>query len=78
MTPFLTDPEIDEICSPLTQPAAQIRYLESIGLIVKRKPNGRPMVGRRHYEDMMSGKHSEAARPDGPNMEALMKWAERA
>lgn len=44
MKPFLTDTEILEICEPLTQPAAQVRHLEGLGLIVKRKPNGNPQV----------------------------------
>jgi hypothetical protein len=45
----LTQAEIDVICEPLRQPAAQIRYLQRLGVVVKRKPNGRPLVSRQHY-----------------------------
>jgi hypothetical protein len=48
--PDLTDIEVGEICDPLTQPAAQVRYLRSLGLRVDRKPNGRPLVNRAHYD----------------------------
>ena len=47
--PDLTQAEIDVICEPLRQPAAQIRYLQRLGVVVKRKPNGRPLVSRQHY-----------------------------
>ena len=52
MGPDLTQGEIDAICEPLKQPAAQIRYLRSLGLIVDRKPNGRALVNRKHYDDV--------------------------
>lgn len=55
MLPFLTDEEMDEICRPLTQGAAQIRYMQRLGLIVKRRPDGTPLVGRAHYEAVMGG-----------------------
>lgn len=48
--PDLTQAEIDSICEPLKQPAAQVRYLKRLGVNVKRKPNGRPLVSRAHYE----------------------------
>lgn len=53
--PYLTDPEIDDVCSPLVQPAAQGRYLAGLGLRVQRKPNGRPLVGRSDFERVMTG-----------------------
>lgn len=46
----LTDAEIDLICDGYTQNAAKVRYLQSMGLTVRRKPNGRPLVNRSHYE----------------------------
>lgn len=52
---FLTDAEIDEICCPLTQPAAQQRFLRSLDLTVNEKPNGRPLVVRSHAEAVLSG-----------------------
>ncbi len=44
--PFLSDAELDELCAPLKQGAAQIRYLRSLGIKVDRKRNGRPLVWR--------------------------------
>lgn len=52
LSPDLTDREIARICEPLTQAAAQVRYLKSLGLVVARKPNGRPLVNRKHYDDV--------------------------
>lgn len=46
----LTDAEIDNICDGYVQNAAKIRYLRSLGLTVERKPNGRPLVNRAHYD----------------------------
>jgi hypothetical protein len=48
--PDLTDAEVDRICDGLKQNAAKIRYLRGLGLHVERKPNGRPLVNRAHYE----------------------------
>jgi Domain of unknown function (DUF4224) len=53
--PYLTDEEIAQICEPLIQPAAQIRCLRAMGLIVKIKPNGKPLVGRSHFAQVMAG-----------------------
>ena len=49
----LTDQEIDLICAGLKQNAARVRYFNSIGLTVRQKPNGRPLVSRKHYESVM-------------------------
>jgi hypothetical protein len=46
----LTDAEIDHICDGYVQNAAKIRYLRTLGLTVDRKPNGRPLVNRAHYD----------------------------
>lgn len=62
--PYLTDAEIADICRPLTQGAAQIRLLQRMGLIVKRRPDGTPLVGRAHYEAFMGGPAKQAERPD--------------
>lgn len=61
VTPDLTDPEISLICDGLVQPAAMIRHLGRMGLTVRRKPNGRPLVNRAHYESVMNG--SASGRP---------------
>lgn len=54
MTPlFLTQSEVDDLCAPLKQPAAQLRYLRSLGLKVTEKPNGRAAVVRSHAEQVL-------------------------
>ena len=51
MLAALTDAEIAAICAPLTQGAAQVRYLRDVLRVpVQRKPNGRPMVRRCNWE----------------------------
>lgn len=55
LTPDLSDAEIDHICAGLKQNAAKARYLRKLGLTVRRKPNGRPLVSRAHWEAVMSG-----------------------
>lgn len=61
LKPYLSDEEINEICDPLTQPHAQIRYLRGLGVAVSRKPNGRPLVGRAAFDRVMAGAAPEAA-----------------
>lgn len=52
IAPDLTQAELDRICEPLKQGAAQVRYLRSLGLVVARKPNGQALVNRRHYDEV--------------------------
>jgi len=59
-TPYLTDDEIASICEPLQMPAAQRRYLASLGLVVKAKPNGRPLVTRAEFDRVLVGRAAEA------------------
>lgn len=61
MTPFLTDDEIAALCAGLEQPAAQIRYLRDLGLLVNRKPNGRALLARSEFERVLG-----AGRFNGP------------
>lgn len=49
----LTDSEVDAICAGLVQNHAKIRFLQRIGLTVRKKPNGRPLVNRAHYDSVM-------------------------
>lgn len=60
----LTDAEIDNICDGYTQNAARVRYLRSMGLTVRQKPNGRPLVNRAHYDAVMNGAMIHAANSD--------------
>lgn len=63
MNPDLTDAEIDNICDGLKQSAAKVRFLEGLGLTVRRKPNGRPLVHREHYDAMRGA--GRVAAPSG-------------
>jgi hypothetical protein len=54
MTPDLTDAEIDAICAGLVQNHAKVLYLQRLGLTVRRKPNGKPLVNRAHYDAVMN------------------------
>ena len=80
---FLSDAEVDSLCAPLKQPAAQVRYLRQVlKLSVATKPNGRPVVVRSHAEAALSGSPAEApsipaVKPEvgapRPNVEGFMK-----
>lgn len=60
---YLTQAEIDDLCAPLSQAAAQVRYLRSLGLTVHTKPNGRPVVIRSHAELVLSGRRTADPAP---------------
>lgn len=78
---FLTQAEVDDLCSPLKQAYAQVRFLRGLGLTVTVKPNGRPAVVRTHAESVLSGQRPAASIPVGkpeapafrPNVEGFMK-----
>ena len=63
MTPDLTDAEIDDICAGLVQNHARMRYLQRMGLTVRQKPNGKPLVNRSHYDAVMNGHQFQVTRP---------------
>ncbi len=65
---YLTDNEIADLCKPLVQPAAQVRYLRQLGLHVEKKPNGRPVVVRAHAEAILSGRAAELAATQPANV----------
>ena len=80
---FLSEAEIDELCLPLKQPAAQVRFLRDVlKLSVATKPNGRALVVRVHAERVLSGEASaasgtpaaapEASQPQ-PNVDGFLK-----
>lgn len=52
----LTDEKIDNICEGLTQNAAKVRFLRGMGLEVRRKPNGKPLVNSAHYDAVTGAK----------------------
>lgn len=51
--PWFSPEEIKDLCAPLKQKAAQCAYLQSLGLIVKRKPDGSPLVLRSNAESVL-------------------------
>jgi len=53
MTPDLMDHEINQTCQGLVQNCAKVRFLESLGLTVRKKPDGSPLVNRAHYNRIM-------------------------
>lgn len=61
--PYLTDDEIDDICRPLKQHAAQIRYLEGLRLRVERRPDGSPLVWRSDWERAHNASPAAASGP---------------
>ncbi len=75
--PYLTDAELAEICAPLVMPAAQVKYLEQLGLLVRRKPNGRPLVARSEFDRVLGASRFPATAQNSgqsaPNVSALMK-----
>lgn len=82
MLPYLSDEEIAEICRPLKMPAAQRRHLARLGLLVKEKANGHPLVARSEFERVMTGaapttkpaQDEEVATT--PNVVGLEQWAQ--
>ncbi|MFZ5540775.1 MAG: DUF4224 domain-containing protein [Pseudomonadota bacterium] len=46
----LSDEEVAQICRPLRQPAAQIRYLTRIGIRANRRPDGSVLVLRQDIQ----------------------------
>lgn len=71
--PWLSQAEIDDLCEPLTQHAAQIRFMSGLGLTVRTKPSGAPLVIRSHFEAVMNP--AVKSKPEGkrePNREALI------
>lgn len=74
MTPYLSDDELLDVCRPLTQPAAMIRYLKDQGFHVKRRPNGWPLVSRANFDAVMMGCAARVDKEAGatPNVQALL------
>lgn len=66
-SPFVSAAHIDAMCDPLTQPAAQIRYLKGLGLNVATRPNGRPLLMKSELERVLGGRQNEA-QPQAPGV----------
>lgn len=71
MSPWLSQSEVDDLCEPLTQPAAQIRYLrDALKLSVRPKPNGRPLVLRSNVEEVLGGLPEKKRKAKAPEASA--------
>jgi hypothetical protein len=72
VTPWLAQSEIDDLCDPLKQHAAQLRFIRSLGVTVGKKPNGAPLVMRNLFEEKMAsvGKKKNPAKCE-PNRAGL-------
>lgn len=76
--PWLSDAEIAELCEPLEQSAAQIRFLKREGYHVTKRPNGKPLLMRTELERVVgAGRLGLPAQngPPGPNVVGLQEWA---
>jgi hypothetical protein len=77
LPPFLTDAEIAGICEGVELPGVQCKHLTRMGLLVMRKPNGRPLVARSEFERVLgAGRFAKAQNdesPAGPNVVGLME-----
>ena len=73
MTPFLSDYEVADMCSPLRQSGAQKRYLKRLGVRFAVKPNGRPLVSRSGVQGLLDGFAAPVpgVGPRGPDAAAL-------
>jgi hypothetical protein len=75
---FLDDDEIDAMCAGVSLNAVKAKRLAAMGLIVNRKPNGRPLVVRAHAEAVLSGRPEttvavhEAPTPFQPDRDAFI------
>lgn len=76
-TPYLTDEEISDICQPLRMASAQRRHLASLGLLVKEKPNGKPLVARSEFERVLgAGRYTDKPSNDphaAPNVVGFLQ-----
>ena len=71
--PFLTDDEIADLGRPLVQPRARAKHLQSMGLVVKKRPDGAPVVGRKHFEEVMGAKGPHTVSIAQPDVGAVIQ-----
>lgn len=69
---WLSQSEIDDLCRPLTQPAAQANFLIAAGLPVLRRPDRRVIVLRADLHRLTNPpERAQSAFPREPNVLAL-------
>jgi len=72
LPPWLTDDEIANLTKPLVQAAARKRYLRGLGLPVREKPNGDPLVLRSELEKFTGQTGQKPKAKPQPSRSALM------
>ncbi len=55
MSMWLTAAEIDDLCQGLKRNGDRLAYLKRLGLNVKEKPNGAPLLLRSNVEAVLGG-----------------------
>jgi hypothetical protein len=83
---WLTNTEIDDLCEGLQRKAERLIFLRGLGLNVKTKPNGEPLVMRSNLEAVLGGSPaagratvpSTAAQPDAAGLRAMFAKPKRA
>lgn len=80
--PFLTDDEIRQIVSPLSQPAAIVRWFRQNGFDgLKVRPNGMPLITRSHFEAVTASiamkNATTATTQEGPDVAAYLNRISR-
>ena len=76
--PWLSDDEIADLCAGLKQAAAQIRFIRQMGLPVRTKPNGRPLVMRADFEALQAPATNKPATRLGLNVAGLVAHFQKA
>lgn len=66
-SPYLHQEEINEMCEPLVNGAAQIRYLRQQGFIVMVKPSGKALILRAHRDEVLRGINAISEQLDAAN-----------
>jgi hypothetical protein len=61
-TMWLSTIEIDDICDGLKRNHERLIFLKSLGLAVKEKPNGSPLLLRSNVESVLGGGPPKAGR----------------
>lgn len=64
MSIHLTEQEVNELCTPRKQRAAQMRFIEKVlGIpVAGRRPDGLPLVGRTAAEQRLNSKQELTSR----------------
>jgi hypothetical protein len=70
---YLSDAEIADLCAPLTQPAAQVRYLRALGLTVEWRGRWRRTHQQRAAE-CRAAESTESGQLDHPAATRAKPW----